>query len=108
MLLINGNDIYISRGDAGSLAVSVVDDTAAPYEMQTGDALILEVREHGTGWTVFTAQSASSPIVIPAEATRRMRGNYDYRVVLRYADGTQTTVIGQTPNYVPHFHVMEG
>ena len=107
MFLTNGSDVYISRGEEAALDVSV-SSGGEPYEMQTGDALILEVREHRGGGTALRIESAKSPIVLEPEHTEGLAGRYDYRVVLRYASGAQTTVIGRTPNCVPKFVVMEG
>lgn len=107
MFLTNGSDVYISRGEEAALDVSV-SSGGEPYELQTGDALILEVREHRGGGAVISIESAESPIVIEPEHTAGLRGRYDYRVLLRYASGKQVTVIGRTPNRVPRFVVMEG
>ena len=107
MFLTNGSDIYISRGEGASLEVSV-SSGGEPYEPQAGDLFILEVRGRCGEGTVLRIESEKSPIVLEPEHTAKLAGRYDYRVVLRYASGEQTTVIGRTPNRVPRFIVMEG
>ena len=108
MFTINGNDIYISQGDSAELHVTIVDAAGENYTPADDDMLILEVREQDSQNVAFRAFSAQSPIVISAKDTNRLSGKYDYRVVLRCADGVETTVLGSTPNYTPHFYVMEG
>lgn len=108
MFRVNGNDIYISRGEDASLLVTVEDGNGGEYEPAAGDSFVFTVCEPLSGERVLRLGSDDGMFALTAADTAGLGGRYDYEAALEYADGRRAVVIGRTPNRTPHFYVMEG
>ena len=107
MVISCSGNIYLSRGDDAVVACEVYSDDGEASALQSGDRLVLEIAEESTGRVAAELESEDGLFVFDRELTLRLGGEYTYRVVLIYSDGTETTVIGRTPNKTPHLTVME-
>lgn len=108
MFETRGNDIYISRGEAAALEI-------IPYE--NGEEYVLDPLEK-LRLTVFDTVYTDSKLVkesalgetiinIDGKDTKGLRGVMGYSVKLIFADGSEKTIIGPAPTFVPRFFVME-
>lgn len=109
MFEIKGNDIYISRGEAAALNVTVYSD-GVPWPLDPQEQLLLRVYTLCDDSTILELKSEQglTAFNIKGEHTKNM-GNLPmgYTVKLLFADGTEATIIGQTPTYTPRFYVLE-
>lgn len=110
MFTINGNDIYINRGDTATFTVTPYEDSGEQHEMEEHEYLRMTVRPQYNSHELWhiDSQPGYTQFDIAGPLTQRMKGRYDYDVKLMYPDGTQATIIGATQNFMPHFVVLEG
>lgn len=114
MLYIRGRqDIYMSRGDTKRLNVrltEIIDRDEVDYEIAVDEYIVFKVWDKDYTHTIKALRSAegSTLIEIPEEFTRQMCGTeFKYSVDLMLRDGTKETVIGETPNMIPKFVILE-
>ena len=96
MLIINGNNIALSRGDDCALRLALSRDGNA-YTLQEGDKVEFATsfgltKTAGYAGDVFADVIFSSTDTVNVEA-----GNYTYTITLHYADGTQTALTVPQP-----------
>lgn len=113
MFQVHGNDIYISAGDTATFTVTPYEETGEEHVMEASEFLRLTVRSRCcAGREIFhiDTEAGYTKFTIDAAITKKLRPmtKYDYDVALVYPDGTQTVIIGATPNFVPHFVVLGG
>lgn len=106
MFKVNGDDIYISRGEAACLVVSTVDSEGTEYEPETGDGISLVVREPISREKKLSLYSENGTFELDGADTAMLEGRYDYEAVLEFADGRRAVIIGASPNKIPHFYVL--
>jgi len=97
MLQIDGNTVYLTRGDDAVLEMQPVAESGEAYAMQAGDVLTLTVREEPSAESqiLFQIQSApgSTRIVIRHEDTETVDvGRYSADIQLNTADGKRFTL----------------
>ena len=63
MLKIDGNNIYLTRGDSASLSLEVTDQEGNPYEPKEGDEFIFSVK--------------NNDLVVPYELTKKFNSELD-------------------------------
>lgn len=109
MFEIRGNDIYISRGEAAVLSVTPMLDGEV-YTLDPLEKLRLTVFDTTYADSKLKIDSALGDVSIKirSEDTKRLCGLLGYSVKLVYADGSDKTIIGPTPTYIPRFYVLEG
>lgn len=110
MFKIHGNDIYVTAGDRAVFSVHPQNDSGEEYVMDTNDRLHLKAVIPGSRRELFSLYTApgNTEFSLTPELTAGRAGKYAMDVKLLFADGSETTLIGETPNYVPHFVILEG
>lgn len=86
MLLIEGDVIYLTRGDDAEFEIDIQDEDGNAYEMQDGDRLILTVRALPSAESdvVFQVESDSNQITIAhADTAEAKVGRYSADIELR-------------------------
>lgn len=63
MLKIDGNNIYLTRGDSATLSLEVTDQEGNPYEPKEGDEFIFSVK--------------NNDLVVPYELTKKFNSELD-------------------------------
>lgn len=109
MFEIKGNDIYISRGEAATLNVTVFSD-GVPYPLDSQERLRLRVFTlcDSASKIEIESERGLTAINIKGEHTKNMgKAPMGYSVKLLFADGTEATIIGESPTFVPRFYVLE-
>ena len=111
MFGIQGNNIYISRGEPAVFTITPYEDSGEPHVMDVKEFMRLTVyrrccpdyvvieKESPRGYPTFTLDSGDTGRLWP--------GKYDFKVELIFADGSEKVIIGQTPNFTPHFYILD-
>lgn len=113
MLYIRGQDVYISRGDTKRLDIKLTEKIGreeVEYHIAVDEYLVFRLWDKDYTRVIKSLRSydGETLIDIPAEFTRQMCGNeFKYSVDLMLRDGTKETVVGETPNTVPKFIILE-
>lgn len=63
MLLIEGNNIHLTRGDSAALSLEVTDQEGQPYTPKVGDEFIFSVK--------------NNDLVVPYELTKKFNSELD-------------------------------
>lgn len=66
MLVIEGNNIHLTRGDSATLSLEVTDQEGNPYTPKTGDEFIFSVK--------------NNELVVPYELTKKFDSNLDITI----------------------------
>ena len=83
------------------------EDNGQEHVMEVNEFLRLTVRSRGFElWHLDTEKGDTTFYIGKKESSRR--GKFDFDVKLVYPDGSETVIIGDTPNFTPHFIVLEG
>ena len=106
MVIQNGSDIYITRGDEATIGCEVVCEDGTDYAPEEGDRLTLIISDEETGRAYLEREMGAEGFALTGAETEKLSGEYAYSVVLTYADGVRTTVIGKTPNKTPRLIML--
>lgn len=102
---IDGNTIWMTRGDTFSATVAINQPSGLPYEMQTGDSVRFAMKhsEMTAGQTAFIDQTPLVVKTIPTDTLLLQMnpedtdgldfGSYKYDIELTFADGGVCTFI---------------
>lgn len=66
MLNIDGNNIYLTRGDSATLSLEVTDQEGNPYTPEEGDEFIFSVK--------------NNELVVPYELTKKFNSDLDITI----------------------------
>ena len=94
MFFIDGDNIYITKGDDAVLDVTLYKDDEE-YIMQTGDKLYFSMkRNNDFNFTIWSSEVDEPSIEFPQATTGSWSfGDYDYSITLIYANGNKDTFI---------------
>ena len=97
MLKIDGNNIFLTRGDSAHISVNIANNaTAETYEIQESDTLILTVRESTVETSPVLVQkriTGSKDFYITPEDTKGLSvKSYKYDVELHSGDDVYTVI----------------
>lgn len=108
MFETRGNDIYVSRGEAAVLNVSVFNEGEA-FEIDPLEKLRFTVYDLHSGAKRLELESegGSTAIDIKSEHTAKLNGALRYAVKFIFGDGSEATIIGDSPTFIPRIYVME-
>ena len=112
MIEIQGQNIYISRGDNCSIGVRLRNrgiGRQRDYVMADREHLVFRLWDRCCHRIIgeIRSDNGSTAIAFPPEFTASLRGEYGYSLDIVFADGTKETVIGASPNGRAKFTVME-
>lgn len=95
MFEIKGNVIKITKGDSAVLDIALTDETGQPYEMSSGDRLVITVRLKPGSDILLTTESSTNTLTLTPAMTRNLIvGPCCYDIELRKAGGQIYTVVG--------------
>lgn len=94
MFFIDGDNIYITKGDDAVLDVTLYKDDEE-YIMQEGDKLYFSMkRNNDFNFTIWSSEVDEPSIEFPRATTGSWSfGDYDYSITLIYANGNKDTFI---------------
>jgi hypothetical protein len=96
MFIINPNNkqITLTRGDTAILAVELKNQDGTDYEIQTGDKLVMTVKESITDTEAVISKTADNDVfTLEPSDTIGLCGVYEYDIQLTTADGDVYTPI---------------
>ena len=82
MLVIDGLDIHLTRGDTAFIEVIPTNEDGSPYEMQEGDKIFFRLKRKSTDDTVICEKEVdvvSMTLQIDPEDTEPCQNGKDYR-----------------------------
>ena len=97
MFRINGNEIYLTRGDTAQFSVSITDDKNEEYQLQENDKLIFTVRKKPKNTEILIQKRGADIIIAPSDTSGLPFGEYSYDVELTYDGGIVDTIIPPSP-----------
>ena len=95
MFKIVDDTICITKGDDAKFKMAVSDSNGTEYEFQTGDKLVLTVRElpDSSSEAIFTVESSTNELTLSHSDTANAAvGRYSADIQLLTADGMRYTV----------------
>lgn len=99
-MIVNGTNIYITRGDSESLAISTVNALGLFAPLVTGDTVYLTIKENiNTAakilqFTITTFTDGKAIVnILPASTKTLAYGIYVYDIQIKKADGTVRTIV---------------
>lgn len=110
MIEIQGQNIYISRGDSVTVGVRLRNrgiGRQINYDMADREYFVFRLWDCHRVIAELRSEVGSAAIAIPPEFTASLHGEYAYSLDIIFADGTKETVIGKNPNGRAKFIVLE-
>lgn len=96
MFKVTGSEIEITRGDTAVLELELVQPDGTPYEVKSGDEVLLTVKtDIRTKEFVFQKSFVNSQVkILPTDTESLSYGSLVYDIQLKTASGDVFTVIG--------------
>ena len=99
MLKVQGNKIYLTRGDTAFLDIILKDETGNPYTLNEGDILKFRLKENILGNTLLLEKALNQNTLelTPPDTSGLDFGLYRYEIELIKSGGEHFTVIENEP-----------